>query len=170
MNIKPDMYKKSIYDINYEKLKEKNIKYLFFDLDNTIIEYNKNHIDDVALNLFKSLENNGFKCIIFSNISYKKLCKIDNMMNIEIHYSSMKPLKKEYKKVLEKYNKDECAFIGDQMMTDVLGAKRNDLFVILVDRISYIEPFGTKIFRFFEKIILRKLKRKNILVRGCYYD
>ena len=34
---KPDMYKKDIYEINYEKLQDLGIKYLFFDLDNTII-------------------------------------------------------------------------------------------------------------------------------------
>ena len=32
----PDIYKKSIFDINYKKLKEESIKCLIFDLDNTI--------------------------------------------------------------------------------------------------------------------------------------
>ena len=38
----PDMYKKNIYEINYEKLKKMGKKYLFFDLDNTIISYLQN--------------------------------------------------------------------------------------------------------------------------------
>ena len=29
------------------------------------------------------------------------------------------------------YDKDKCVFIGDQIMTDVIGAKRNGLYVIL---------------------------------------
>ena len=33
---KPKWYQKSIYDIDYHKLKEKGIKYLIFDLDNTL--------------------------------------------------------------------------------------------------------------------------------------
>ena len=36
------MYKKNIYEINYEKLKKIGKKYLFFDLDNTIISYLQN--------------------------------------------------------------------------------------------------------------------------------
>ena len=36
------MYKKNIYEINYEKLKKMGKKYLFFDLDNTIISYLQN--------------------------------------------------------------------------------------------------------------------------------
>ena len=35
----PDMYKKNIYEINYEKLKKMGKKYLFFDLDYTIFSY-----------------------------------------------------------------------------------------------------------------------------------
>ena len=33
----PDMYKLNIFNINYELLKEKGIKCLLFDLDNTIL-------------------------------------------------------------------------------------------------------------------------------------
>ena len=35
----PDMYQKSIYHINYDKLKEDGIKCLLFDLDNTCVPY-----------------------------------------------------------------------------------------------------------------------------------
>lgn len=36
MKYLPDMYKKNIFDINYDKLKKKGIKCLIFDLDNTL--------------------------------------------------------------------------------------------------------------------------------------
>ena len=35
----PDMYYKSIYDINYKKLLKMNIKCIVFDLDNTVASY-----------------------------------------------------------------------------------------------------------------------------------
>ena len=35
----PDVYQKSIYTINYDKLKENGIKCLLFDLDNTCVPY-----------------------------------------------------------------------------------------------------------------------------------
>ena len=40
----PNMYKKNILDINYEKLKEIGIKCLIFDLDNTIALIDENDI------------------------------------------------------------------------------------------------------------------------------
>ena len=36
MKYLPDIYKKNIFAINYDKLKKKDIKCLIFDLDNTL--------------------------------------------------------------------------------------------------------------------------------------
>ena len=170
MRLKPDMYKKSIYDIDYKKLKEMGKKCLFFDLDTTIISYQETMPDEKAIKLFESLKDMGFKCYLFSNSHSNRLMKVKDILNIDVYYSSMKPLKKNYKKVLKKYKPEECAFIGDQIMTDVIGAKRNNLFIIFVDKINEKEPIYTKFWRFFEGFILRKYKRKNILEKGKYYD
>ena len=170
MNLKPDMYKKNIYDIDYKKLLKKNIKYLFFDLDNTIISYSEDLPSKKALSLFNDLKKQGFKCFLFSNSHSKRLMKVKDYLNVDVYYSSMKPLKKNYKKVIKKYDKNKCAFIGDQIMTDVIGAKRNNLYIIFVDRINDDEPIYTKFWRFFEGFILRRYNKKNILVKGKYYD
>ena len=55
-------------------------------------------------------------------------------------------------------------------MTDVIGAKRNDLFIIFVDRINNEEPIYTKFWRFFEKFILKNYEKRKILEKGKYYD
>ena len=55
-------------------------------------------------------------------------------------------------------------------MTDVLGAKRNNFKVILVDRILNIEPIYTKFWRFFENKKLKKYKKSNFFEIGKYYD
>ena len=64
MKFKPDMYKKSIYDINYDKLKEMGKKYLFFDLDNTIISYQEKVPNEDSLKLFDYLKKKGFVCYL----------------------------------------------------------------------------------------------------------
>lgn len=170
MKLKPDIYKKDIYNINYDKLKKIGIKYLFFDLDNTIMSYQDNEPSKKAIEFFKELKKKDFICFLFSNSHSKRLMRVKDILNIDVYYSSMKPLKKNYKKVLKKYKKEECAFIGDQIMTDVIGAKRNNLFIIFVDRINDKEPIYTKFWRFFEGFILRHYNKKNILVKGKYYE
>ena len=80
----------------------------------------------------------GFEVFIFSNSPSNRLEPFEKELNVKAFSGSMKPLKKGYKKVLNMYDKDKCVFIGDQIMTDVIGAKRNGLYVIFIDRINML--------------------------------
>ena len=164
------MYKKNIYEINYEKLKKMGKKYLFFDLDNTIISYLQNKPTKENKILFDKLKKMGFEVFIFSNSPSNRLEPFEKELNVKAFSGSMKPLKKGYKKVLNMYDKDKCVFIGDQIMTDVIGAKRNGLYVIFIDRINNKEPIYTKFWRFFEFFVLKRYERKKYLEKGKYYD
>ena len=164
------MYKKNIYEINYEKLKKMGKKYLFFDLDNTIISYLQNKPTKENKILFDKLKKMEFEVFIFSNSPSNRLEPFEKELNVKAFSGNMKPLKKGYKKVLNMYDKDKCVFIGDQIMTDVIGAKRNGLYVIFIDRINNKEPIYTKFWRFFEFFVLKNYERKKYLVKGKYYE
>ena len=53
---KPTIYKPTIYDIDYNSLKEKGIKCLVFDLDNTIGLFDNKNCPRRAKQLIKSLQ------------------------------------------------------------------------------------------------------------------
>ncbi len=167
----PDVYQKSIYTINYKKLKKNGIKCLLFDLDNTIAPYKVNEPDVKVKELFARLEED-FKVIIISNSPKNRIRPFKEKLNVDCAYSSRKPFKTKYKKILEIYNFeiDEVACIGDQILTDILGANRMGFTSILVNRVAKYETIFTKFNRFFEGFILKNLAKKNILVSGEYYD
>lgn len=167
----PDIYAQSIYEINYKKLKKNGIKCLLFDLDNTIASYKSTEPDMKVKELFNRLEMD-FKVIIMSNSGKNRLRPFKEKLNVDVAFSSKKPLKGKYKKILElyKFNIDEVACIGDQLLTDILGANRMGFTSILINRMAKFETTPTKINRFFEKFILRRLAKQNILVIGEYYD
>lgn len=166
----PDAYYKNVYEIDYDNLLKKGYKNIFLDVDNTLIPYTENEIRKENKELINKLKKMGFNVVIMSNSMSQRITKIVNDLGVDGYYSSMKPLKKTYKKILKKYKKEECIFIGDQFMTDVLGAKRCGLKVILVDRILNVEPIYTKFWRFFERILLNIYKRKNKFIVYRYYD
>ena len=166
----PDAYYKNVYEIDYDNLLKKGYKNIFLDVDNTLIPYTENEIRKENKELINKLKKMGFNVVIMSNSMSQRITKIVNDLRVDGYYSSMKPLKKTYKKILKKYKKEECIFIGDQFMTDVLGAKRCGLKVILVDRILNVEPIYTKFWRFFERILLNIYKRKNKFIVYRYYD
>ena len=167
----PDVYAQSIYTINYKKLKKNGIKCLLFDLDNTIAPYKVNVPDQKVKELFARLEED-FKVIIVSNSGKNRLRPFKEKLNVDVAFSSKKPLKTKYKKILSlyKFKIDEVACIGDQLLTDILGANRMGFTSILVNRVAKYEMFPTRVNRFIEKRILNKLAKKNILVSGVYYD
>jgi len=167
----PDIYAQSIYTINYKKLKKNGIKCLLIDLDNTIAPYKIDEPDIKVKELFARLESD-FKIIIMSNSGKKRLRPFKEKLNVDVAFSSKKPLKGKYKKILELYRfkTPEVACIGDQILTDVLGANRMGFTSILINKMAKYETFNTRINRFFEGFILRSLSKKGILVSGEYYD
>ncbi len=169
---RPDIYQKSIYAINYQKLKQAGIKCLIFDLDNTIAAREMPTPEQAILDLFGQLDEMGFHLAILSNASKKRVEPFKEKCNINSAYHAFKPSKKKYLKVLDLYHvKDtEVACIGDQLLTDIYGANRLQLTSILVNPINHNEILPTKINRFFEKKIYKKLAKKGLLQIGEYYD
>ena len=165
----PDAYYENIYKIDYKKLKKIGIKNIFFDIDNTIITYKEKEPNKKAINLFKDLKKD-FNIYLFSNSRSKRVLRISKKLGVKAYYSSMKPLKRNYKKIMNIFKKEECLFIGDQFMTDVYGAKRNGLKVIFVNRFDNHEPITTKFWRLIEYFIIKKYTKKKLFIKNKYYD
>ncbi len=167
----PDIYAQSIYTINYKKLKKNGIKCLIFDLDNTLVPYKINDVPVKVKELFALLSSN-FKIIIMSNSTKNRLRPFKEKLNVDTAYSSHKPFKKKYQKIINLYHFkiNEVACIGDQILTDILGANRMGFTSILVNKLALYETIFTRFNRMIEKPILKKLKKQKLLVTGEYYD
>ena len=68
----PDIYAKNIFEIDYEKLKDKGIKCLVFDLDNTLVQVKSSVADEKVKSLFTTLKRKKFMIILMSD-SLRKL-------------------------------------------------------------------------------------------------
>lgn len=167
----PDLYQKSIYDINYKKLKNSGIKCLLFDLDNTLVPYTTKEPSKKIKDLFQELSSD-FKVIIMSNSGKNRLRPFKEKLNVDVAYNSRKPLKKKYKKIFEIYNfkPEEIAAIGDQLMTDVFGGNRVGITTVFINRIGPVEPITTRFNRIWERKLIKKFNKKGVLIPGEYYD
>lgn len=168
----PDIYQKSIYKVNYDKLKENGIKCILFDLDNTCVPYIDKTPNKKLHKLFDTLKEKEFKIIIFSNSPKSRLEKFKKELKVDCCYNAKKPRKTKFLKVLKNYNYNisEVAIIGDQLLTDILGGNRVGITTILVNPMSNIDMPLTKIYRFIEKIQIKKMTKKGIFKIGRYYD
>ena len=168
----PDIYQKSIYYINYDKLYKKGVRCIIFDLDNTLLEVNSYIPKDDTIKLIERLKKD-FKVYIISNNSHSdRLITAANSLDVNYVKFAMKPFGKAFKKVLKEnnYKKEDMCIIGDQIMTDVLGGNRFGIFTILVEPLSEQELKVTGINRFFERRQLKRLLRQNKFKKGEYYE
>lgn len=167
----PKIYQKDIFTINYDKLKENGIKCILFDLDNTISPAKEVVLCKKTKKLFDKLKK-YFEIIIFSNNFPKRIQQFGDFYEVDFACLSLKPLPFKYKRILKKYGykKSEIAVIGDQLLTDILGGNRMKLTTILVEPISDKDETETYFNRQIEKYIFKKFRKKDILVKGRYYE
>lgn len=171
----PDRYVASTYVIDFEKLYKEGIRGLIFDIDNTLVPHGA-PADERAIALFQRLKAIGFQCCLISNNQEPRVKMFNEPIQVSYVYDAHKPSTKNYKKAMEIMGTDEktTVFIGDQLFTDVWGAKRTGIANILVKPIHPKEEIQIVIKRRLEKIVLfcykRSLKkekkvekRKNLL-------
>ncbi len=155
----PDIICNSVLDIDLNLLKRKGIKYLVIDIDNTIVKWGRFEVEHEIIEWLKKVKMLGFEICLVSNNRKNRVKKIEEILGIPTVYNAKKPLKYGFLKaadILHKGMKNEkTAVIGDQFLTDVLGAKRLKLFAILVKPLDKNEFFVTKINRLVEKFILK---------------
>ena len=168
----PDIYEKSIYYIDYDKLWKCGIRCLLFDLDNTITPSYINKPTKRLKMLFDELKNKGFKIIIMSNAPKYRVEPFKNYLLVDGCAFSLKPKKDKYIKIMEKfkYNNTEVASIGDQLLTDIWGANRVDIKSILVNPLTPKDHKITFFSRLMEKFIYNKLSKCDLLKKGRYYE
>lgn len=167
----PDIYKKSIYAVDYSKLKNNGIKCLLFDLDNTIVPYNEKVPPKKIIDLFKKLKDLGFKVIIFSNSGKRRLKNFKDTLEVDCCSRAFKPSTKKFFSVMKElsFNESEVAIIGDQIMTDVLGGNLTGITTILTNPISKKDFIFTKINRARERRVIKRLSKLDLFYKGKYY-
>ncbi len=168
----PDMYQKSIYTVDYQKLMDRGVKCVLFDLDNTLVPFHIKHSNEKIAELFNDLREKGLKVIIFSNSPKKRLNVFKEELAVDCIANAGKPSKKSFEKVLEKYKYSitEVAIVGDQLLTDIIGGNRVGITTVLINPVSTKDPIWTKPNRFFENKIMKKLKDHDLFSKGRYYD
>ena len=164
----PNAYFKNVLEITIDFLNENKIKGLILDVDNTLIDYNRNMLNGLE-KWAEHMKQNNIKLYILSNSNKKdKVSYIANKLNIEYSYFAKKPFKAGFNRVKEilKLSSENIAVVGDQIFTDVIGANRCKMFAILVKPIDEKDIWVTKIKRPIEDKIIKislpnKYKKAN---------
>ncbi|MDR1018047.1 MAG: YqeG family HAD IIIA-type phosphatase [Lachnospiraceae bacterium] len=151
----PNRYENSTYSIDFEKLYKEGIRGLIFDIDNTLVPHGF-PADHKAIELFDNLRKIGFKCCLLSNNKEPRVKMFNEDINVDYIFKANKPKRSGYRKAMNLMGTDvkTTVFVGDQLFTDVWGAKRTGIYSILVKPINPKEEIQIVLKRYVEKIVL----------------
>ena len=158
----PDEYVDSTYVIPFEKLYEEGYRGIIFDIDNTLVMHGA-PADDRAKKLFARLKELGFECCLLSNNQEPRVKMFNNDVNVNYIFNAHKPSVVNYEKAMALMGTDKSntVFVGDQLFTDVWGAKRTGIRNILVKPIHPKEEIQIVFKRKLEKIVLFFYKKSK---------
>ena len=167
MILYPKEHFKNVREIKIDFLRKNKINALILDVDNTLIDYDKN-LDEETIKWAENLKEQGIKLYILSNSNKKEKVKtVAENLKIEYEYFGKKPLKTGFKKVQEKLKEkpENIGVVGDQIFTDVLGGNRCKMFTILVEPIAEKDIWITLLKRPIENAIKNRYKKTK---EGAY--
>ncbi len=158
----PDEYLDSAYDINYEEFYEKGYRGVIFDIDNTLVPHGA-PADERAKDLFARLKAIGYSCCLLSNNQRPRVEMFNREIQVNFIENAHKPSRKNYRKAMElmKTREKNTLFVGDQLFTDVYGAKRTGIYSILVKPIHPKEEIQIVLKRYLERIVLHFYRKSH---------
>ena len=112
----------------------------------------------------RKLKAEGIKMCILSNSN--KLDKVEavaKIIDVPYIFFGKKPLKSGFLRAREilKLPNENIAVVGDQILTDIIGANRCGMFSILVKPIEEKDYLITRIKRPIEKLIIKRFEKNK---------
>ena len=162
----PDCEAASAYDLPYEKLYELGYRGILFDIDNTLVPHGA-PATKKAIALFRRLHAIGFKTVLISNNKEPRVKPFADAVSSRYIFKANKPGKKGYQNAMKimKTTPGTTLFVGDQLFTDVWGAKKAGIFTYLTKPIHPKEEIQIILKRRLEAIVLffyhRKFRMKD---------
>ena len=159
----PDCFVDSVLEISPKTLRQKNIKSIFIDIDDTLTGHGSPIIDEKITDWINLITSNGIKIILVSNNFKNRVEKFAKKISLPFVYFSCKPLPLGFFWALRKarVKKNEAVVVGDQLFTDILGANLFGMKSILVEPRSKSKTISLKIKRFIELPIRKRLKKTH---------
>lgn len=161
----PDYDVDSAYEIEYSKLYGQGYRGIIFDIDNTLVPHGA-PADERARSLFKVLKKIGFSVMLLSNNKEPRVKMFNDAVQVQYIFKAGKPAAAGYEKAMKVMGTrpDNTIFVGDQLFTDIWGAKKAGIRTYLVRPIHPKEEIQIVLKRYLEKIVLhfyRKQKEKQ---------
>jgi HAD superfamily phosphatase (TIGR01668 family) len=153
----PDAYLGGLAEIRLEGLWELGVRGIIVDLDNTLVAYRESTVAPELAQWVAQARRRGFGVVLVSNNWSERVAAIGLHLDVPTVPKAMKPLPAAFLRALRVIGTPRAAtvVVGDQLLTDVLGAKLMGMRAILTEPLSEHGFITTRMMRVIERAVLR---------------
>jgi hypothetical protein len=157
----PTSYAPSVAAIDIALLASNGFAGVIIDLDNTLVAYRQLAPDDRDARWIVDARERGLRVVMVTNNATPWAASVASNLGIACIPNARKPLPSGFRRALAllALPRESVIVVGDQLFTDVFGAKLFGLAAILVEPLVRHDPLETRPLRLLERWLLRGLPR-----------
>lgn len=161
--LKPDGFAPTLCDVSLDALVEQGIRGVILDLDNTLVAFDEAAPRAEYAAWIAAALARGLRVVLLSNNFGPRARSIAGAVGIPCVPNALKPLPAAFGRALALLGtpKAQTIVIGDQLFTDMLGAKFLGLRCLLTEPLADRDFITTRILRFFERLVLAGMRRSG---------
>lgn len=120
----PTVYKNRITDITLKDLEKLDVRGLLLDVDNTLTTHGSQVLADEVREWLRQMQDAGIRMTVVSNSWEWRVAPFAEKIGLQHASLSCKPLPFGFWRGVRRLGlpKAQCAAIGDQVFTDIIGA------------------------------------------------
>jgi HAD superfamily phosphatase (TIGR01668 family) len=150
-----DHHADTLPDVSLDELAARGMRGIVVDLDNTVCAYRRPELAPGVADWVAAARDRGFALVLVSNNFTERVTAVGTLLGIPVVPNALKPLPFAFLRALALLGTPRRAtvVIGDQLFTDVLGAKFLGLRTILTKPLVEKDYPLTRLLRFLERTI-----------------
>ena len=154
---KPDEFLSRVELIDAQALAAGGFTTILLDVDNTLVPRDTEEIPASVAVWVEMLKAQGLRICLLSNNWHKTVFTYAHILDVPLVYKAMKPMPFAFLRAIKKAggSRRSAVCIGDQLLTDVLGAHLLRMRAILVLPQASKDLAHTRILRRIERLFMR---------------
>lgn len=169
--LRPDIWVNRVEDLDLEMLKERGIKGLLLDLDNTLCAWGTRDLPAERQAWVARARERYAVCLLSNTIKGRRLRAMGELLGVPVVGRwglGRKPLAGGFRAALKLTGTApaETCMVGDQLFADIWGGNRLGLLTVRVEPLAEREFISTQIMRRLERWVLRRLGAVETAVKG----
>ena len=147
-----------VTDLDLDALKAQGISGLLLDADNTLLPYGETALPEGYRQWLDRATHKGFKIVVFTNNFRRRAKQIEETLSLPLVYGWVKPWPWGMARAGSKIGlpRERILLVGDQLFTDILGARLAGLSSCLVKPLAKKDHAWTALMRKLERLAGRR--------------